>query len=333
MNYLEQFTGGEANKIVVGLSYLNSNIAYTTAMNELDERYGNPDVVAHSFVKKALSWRNIKPNDAKGLDEYAIFLVECYNAVQSIESMKILEYSENMKQLVMKLPYYLHDRWRNLVCQVKERGETVVFQHIVDFVRREARKMNDPVYGRDVMSIDKWQEKKASKSSDGRKFMLVASTTGSTNAQDLKNSETKLPSCAHKSRTTKVSETKGSYPTYRNNPRQDAYKQPCTYCDQSHPMMSCTKFSMLTFREKSDFVMKLGLCYGCLRAGHQKADCRHKAVCEQCPGRHHTILHYNSDFRGDQSRDTANHAPEHVAVCTTKKALGAYVLTRHANQL
>jgi hypothetical protein len=235
MNYLEQFTGGEANKIVVGLSYLNSNIAYTTAMNELDERYGNPDVVAHSFVKKALSWRNIKPNDAKGLDEYAIFLVECYNAVQSIKSMKILEYSENMKQLVMKLPYYLHDRWRNLVCQVKERGETVVFQHIVDFVRREARKMNDPVYGRDVMSIDKWQEKKASKSSDGRTFMLVASTTGSTNAQDLKNSETKLPSGAHKSRTTKVSETKRSSPTYRNNPRQDAYKQPCTYCDQSHP--------------------------------------------------------------------------------------------------
>jgi len=90
MNYLVQYTGGEANNIVVGLSYLDSNVAYAAAMKELDERYGNSDVLVHSFVTKALSWRNIKPNDAKGLDEYSIFLVECSNAVKSIEAMRIL---------------------------------------------------------------------------------------------------------------------------------------------------------------------------------------------------------------------------------------------------
>ena len=88
---------------------------------------------------------------AISLDEFAIFLTECENAVRSIDAVKVFEYSENHKQLVRKLPYYMHDKWRNLVQSSKDRGEVVNFHHLVCLVKQEAKKVNDPDYGRDAL--------------------------------------------------------------------------------------------------------------------------------------------------------------------------------------
>ena len=67
------------------------------------------------------------------------------------EAIKVLEYSENMRQLVGKLPYHLQERWRNLVWNIKERGGIVKFQNLVDFVKRESKKANDPTYGKEAL--------------------------------------------------------------------------------------------------------------------------------------------------------------------------------------
>ena len=136
------------------MRYLEASTGYVAALKELEARYGEPDVVVNSFIKKALTWPNIKPNDVKGIDRFSIFLIECQNAVQSMDAVKVLDYSENMKQLVAKLPYHLHDRWRNHVYRTKELGEAVLFKHLVEFVRREAKIANDPVYGRESLGID-----------------------------------------------------------------------------------------------------------------------------------------------------------------------------------
>ena len=74
MNYLEQYTTGSANKIVVGYSYMRAEKGYKAAMKELDERFGDEDFVVSAFVKKALNWPVIKADNPKGLDEFSIFL-------------------------------------------------------------------------------------------------------------------------------------------------------------------------------------------------------------------------------------------------------------------
>ena len=143
LNYLEQFTTGEPHKIVVGMSYLGVT-AYDSAWRELKTRYGDPDIVVDAFIKKALRWPIIRANDPKALDEFALFLIECHNAVKCMEAEKVLEYSENMRQLVAKLPFHLHDKWRNIVWSTRDRGEHVSFRQLVDFVRKEAMKGIDP---------------------------------------------------------------------------------------------------------------------------------------------------------------------------------------------
>lgn len=92
-----------------------------------------------------MDWPIIKPDGAKALDTYGIFLKECQFAIQNVEAVRILEYSENLKQLVKKLPYYLHEKWRNIVYELKQRKEIVKFHHLVNFVHKEAKKATDPI--------------------------------------------------------------------------------------------------------------------------------------------------------------------------------------------
>ena len=108
MNYLEQLTSGEANKVVSGFGHLTDEFAYKSAMNALEERYGDNDVIVAAFIKRALDWPQVK--DAKMLDEFSLFLVECENAAASINSNSVLDFSENIKRLLSKLPVYMHDR-------------------------------------------------------------------------------------------------------------------------------------------------------------------------------------------------------------------------------
>ena len=108
MSYLEQFTNGEANKVVSGFSHLPAEQGYPAALKELESRYGDVQLMAHSFIKKALEWPCIRQDNPKALDEFSILLVECENAVKCIEAVKVLEYPDNMRRLVGKLPFYLH---------------------------------------------------------------------------------------------------------------------------------------------------------------------------------------------------------------------------------
>jgi hypothetical protein len=131
MNYLLQFTTGEANIIVKGYANLDARIGYGAALDEFDRRYGDPDVIAQAYVQKALDWPIIKGDNPKALDEFSVFIIECNYAVQTISATKLHEYPENMKRLVSKLPYFLHDKWRTIAVRTKQSGETVKFEQFV----------------------------------------------------------------------------------------------------------------------------------------------------------------------------------------------------------
>ena len=152
LNYLEQYTSGEPRQIVIGFSYLDAEKGYKAAIRELDERYGDQEITVQAFFTKALSWTPIKADNPKELDRFAVFLSECDNAIKCIDAMKILEYSDNLKKIVAKLPFHMHDRWRSIVYQTKERGQRVTFSDLVKYIRMEAKKASDPIFGREAIS-------------------------------------------------------------------------------------------------------------------------------------------------------------------------------------
>ncbi|VDI27101.1 Hypothetical predicted protein [Mytilus galloprovincialis] len=131
MNYLEQLTFGEAHKVVSSYSHLPGDRAYKASMRHLEERYGDTDVMASAFIKKALDWPNIKSGDIQSLDEFALFLVECQYGTESMEAGSVLE---------------------NVVFRVKGSHRTVKFNDFVNFVKAEAKKATDPTYGNIAMN-------------------------------------------------------------------------------------------------------------------------------------------------------------------------------------
>ena len=54
MNYLEQFTFGEANKLMSGFSHLTGEHVYKRRHEKLEETNGDHEVIANVFIKRAL---------------------------------------------------------------------------------------------------------------------------------------------------------------------------------------------------------------------------------------------------------------------------------------
>ena len=254
--YLDQYTSGEPNRIIRSLSYLDASIAYPAVWKELNDRYGNSEIIATKFVDKALKWPTVRPNDGKALDEYSIFLSECQHAVSSLNSMKIMEYPDNIKKLLGKLPLYMHDRWRNVVERCREKQKLPVFKDLVDFVKLESRKSNHPLYGKDAMNV------------------VPAENRSST----------------HRSSAAAVSDKPELTPSPDN-----ATSHLCLFCSKDHTLHSCETIRSKPFNERLDFLRSKRLCFGCLKFGHTKVECRNKASCLLCHYRHPYILHIGSE--------------------------------------
>lgn len=64
-----------------------------------------------------------------------------------MDSIKVLDYQENMKRLMLKLLIYMYDRWRSVVLKKRDVKKRVVFLDFVIFIKNEVKKFNDLIYG------------------------------------------------------------------------------------------------------------------------------------------------------------------------------------------
>ena len=72
--------------------------------------------------------------------------------------------------------------------------------------------------------------------------------------------------------------------------------------------------SSLLFKVRLDFLRTKGLCFGCLRLGHQRFDCRCKATCGVCMWKHPIILHRDAPSKSINSNEGTT-APAKVSSC------------------
>ncbi|XP_062703578.1 uncharacterized protein LOC134286032 [Aedes albopictus] len=65
----------------------------------------------------------------------------------------------------------------------------------------------------------------------------------------------------------------------------------CEICSASHPNYKCERFVALTVPQRRTKVRELFLCFNCLRKGHISSKCPSNKSCQECQGRHNTLLH------------------------------------------
>ncbi len=144
--FLRKYVEGPAKKAIESYFILGSESAYHAAWAILEERYGNPFVIAKAFRDKLNLWPKIGPKDSVELREFTDFLRGCEAAMVEIKSLQVLNDCNKNQKILSKLPDWLALRWNRQVIETEEETKTFpTFSQFVEFLAREAKIAFNPV--------------------------------------------------------------------------------------------------------------------------------------------------------------------------------------------
>ncbi|XP_030836004.1 uncharacterized protein LOC115921870 [Strongylocentrotus purpuratus] len=147
--YLEQYTRGKANEMVRSCMYGgDSKAAFNKATMLLESKFGDKHHVLDSMIIKAMAWPNIRGEDPEGLLSYSLFVTELGNLAKDLHLQQEIDHAQHLKMVISKLPFRLRDRWRSYVDGIlQNRDEPLSFKDVVSFISKQARIINNPIYG------------------------------------------------------------------------------------------------------------------------------------------------------------------------------------------
>lgn len=117
--YLQQFTRGEPQDLVRSCEHMRPDEGYREARRLLQQHYGDELRIATAFMNKALQWPQMKTEDRRALNAYALFLIGCQNTMSDVEFMEEMDNPSNMKTVISKLPFKIKEQWRNKAYEIQ----------------------------------------------------------------------------------------------------------------------------------------------------------------------------------------------------------------------
>ncbi|GAA6081464.1 uncharacterized protein LOC117538615 [Tachysurus ichikawai] len=146
--YLEQFTSGQSKELVQSCLHMDARRGYAEAKRLLKLNFGDEVKITSAYIEKDLSWCNIKGDDGKPLNAYALYLRGCCNAAEDLPNMFDLDLPSNLRHIISKLPYKLREKWRNTSCDLFERTHNrAKFKDVVVFIEKQSKILQDPLFG------------------------------------------------------------------------------------------------------------------------------------------------------------------------------------------
>ncbi|XP_070581461.1 uncharacterized protein [Ptychodera flava] len=278
---LRQFPEGTAHEIVRGYAGTYASEAYQGAMEELEERYSDPHKIANASLRKVSDWPPIKPDNVASLDKFAIFLNRCKTATPCVDGQEILEHSENIKQIVKKLPHFIQDSWSKRTVKIRKATKRVTFEDLVDLVKSKASRLSCTDYSRQAMaSLGNPAKKKKGTDKVEQSF-----ATSVMNAKKMNQGS-------------KKSNTSTSKP-------HKAKPIPCLHCqDNNHSFDSCEQLIEASQEDTVNFLRNQGVYFCCLKPGIRSKQCKQKAKSSKCQGKHPTVLHQDRRPTTDKDEDS-----------------------------
>ena len=210
-----------------------------------------------------------------------------------MDNMTALNQLNNPKEImsvVMKLPFELRKKWRSKTQQLTENYYHITFNTLVEFIRAEARTINQPIFGsiKDTTKI----------------------TLGSFNKRKVLKTEISPES---------VTEREDKLATHN-----DLLKY-CYFCKKSnHELPSRHFFKSKVYEEKVEFIKTKRLCFGCLREGHTSRGCTRRMTCNVCQKKHPTLLHFERKERKEGNKYESQQTEEATA-CASKGPPSSYI--------
>ncbi|XP_065094366.1 uncharacterized protein LOC135714877, partial [Ochlerotatus camptorhynchus] len=78
----------------------------------------------------------------------------------------------------------------------------------------------------------------------------------------------------------------------------------CEICAGQHCNYKCPSFLSMSVDQRVTKVKQIGLCFNCLRKGHQIRACPSDKSCSRCSKKHHTMLHFEQVSQAEPKQKT-----------------------------
>ncbi|XP_044170564.1 uncharacterized protein LOC122954581 [Acropora millepora] len=274
MSRLLQFLDGQARSAVAGFEGVPGGLS--RALKMLQQRFGQPHIVAKGCVDALVDGPNISSNDGPGLRKFDDQSRTLYETLRSMNALPEMNMT-NLAKMSGKLPIAPQPKWRHEALRIRERRGFPNLKDLVDFIERRAEAANDPVFGR-VGEPSKFGRKYPRggrqtlppfpRGAVDSKVMTMATQVG------LSGSENPPISNKHPNPTT-----------------QKSVGGKCYSCGSAHRLERCPDFISKSVRERIILARYKGLCLNCLRKGHFATQCQSSFTCKQCQQLHHSLLH------------------------------------------
>lgn len=99
-------------------------------------------------MEKVHNWPAVKAENVFLLQDYALVLCGCNNAMANLQDISELDMSANLKVIISKLPFKLRERFRSIACDIRENHKPPPnCNDIVCFVEHQVKLLSDPVFG------------------------------------------------------------------------------------------------------------------------------------------------------------------------------------------
>jgi hypothetical protein len=278
-----KYLGGKALECVSVFDLIPADDSYLNARQVLDERFGSEIAIANSFRDKLEAWSKIPASNGDQQRQYADFLRQCVTAKRNMRRLTILDDPRVIQDLVKVLPGELIKRWSRVAGSYKRtNNDYPEFEYYSEFVVAEAELACD-----DVTSIE----------------AIYGKSKPSTSPKETKSTaHTSLESAATSD--------------------ESSSNHKCQICkSNTHELSECRTFAAQPFKEKQEFVRKLGLCFGCLVKGHTVEKCKARKQCKKCNSVHATCFHFEKRPSQEHSATSDSTEPAPL-VHRTSNAVG-----------
>ena len=221
---LIKFTRDKAKEVIQHCIQLPDSINYKQAISLIKRLCGHPHTIFAAYRREIKKWPVIEPGDSAALKKFYSFLIKCQSIAADI-TWNALNSPDKLYNLLAKLTGNMNDRWKRLAYNLRRQKQSdAKFADLVDFIEEGAILVTDPMFSRE--NLDSFMDR----------------------AQSLD----------HRSRAVKTYATKTNI-----TETEEKGQSTCHKCKKNHDMDNCKKFLELRVNERSRYLAKNKLCFGC----------------------------------------------------------------------
>ena len=287
MNYLRSFTKGDPQQLVDNFRkrVQNNPAALLQSLwTELERRFGSAAVITNSLLERLKKLAEFGEKDAAKLQQFADLCVDVRSQISELPGLGCLNFPIVIQPIAEKLPKFLQSKWEKEIAEHADKhgGAYPSFERFTKLVVRQAKIKNDP----NILA---------------HKPILYSSSN--TELMPRKTPRKALISSV-KPGNSKADEFSALVPVSL----VELDKKHCPFHERDgHDLTECKAFSAKSIAEKTDWILRAGLCFRCLTSGHVARECKKQDVkCSICGDeRHITLLHKekqpSTEFCGDEN--------------------------------